>query len=123
MGPINGTTTKSTMPLYATPRGVQKMYTEAQVFAIIKAKHEAKISLRDIAGQYENITHADIARILQGEFPHSPCKRMALGMAPLALTEVCPVHGVVHKRKTCPGERSQAQRWVRVAGHAGGRWM
>jgi hypothetical protein len=116
------TTTETTIGLYASKTGVQKMYTEAQVFAVIKAKHDAKTSLRDIAAQYENITHGDISRILDGQFPHSKCKREGLGLAPLVPTEVCPKHGVVHV-SGCPKQSPRRVRWVREAGHAGGRWM
>jgi hypothetical protein len=99
------------------------MYTEAQVYRDICAKHEAKTSLRDIAAEYENITHGDISRILKGQFPTSDCKRKALHLIPLVPTAICPIHGIVHVRATCPGKSPRRVRWVREAGHAGGRWM
>jgi hypothetical protein len=77
------------------------MYTEAQVFAVIKAKHDAGISLRDISADYQNITHADISRILQGEFPRSVCKREALGLPMLLPAPACPKCGGVHVTKRC----------------------
>ena len=115
------TTTNTTTGLYDTPGGVQKMYTEAQVFFDTHAKHNSGISLRDIAADYPGVTFGDVSRILKGQFPVSKCKREALRLAPLVPTEVCPKHGVVHVSR-CPGETKQKPRWVRVLGHAGGEW-
>lgn len=98
------------------------MYTEGVVLADIRGKHEAGMSLREIAAQYEGVTHADVSRILRGEFPRSACKRLALKLPPLDLAPVCPIHGVVHVRATCPGAKtSPRSRWARVLGHEGWR--
>ncbi len=115
------TTTRATMPLYDTRRGVQKMYTEGVVLADIQRQKQAGMSLREIAAQYEGVTHADISRVLKGEFPRSACKRKALKLPPLDLAPVCPIHGVVHVRATCPGATPPRRRWARVLGHEGWR--
>jgi hypothetical protein len=46
-----------------------------------------------------------------------------LGLQVMAPAPVCPIHHVVHVRATCPGNQPRRVRWVRGAGHAGGRWM
>lgn len=97
------------------------MYTEGALCKDLRTQHEAGMSLREIAAQYEGVTHADISRVLKGEFPRSACKRLALKLPPLDLAPVCPIHGVVHVRATCPGEKTARPRWVRVMGHAGWR--
>lgn len=99
------------------------MYTEGQVLRDICAMKTGGISLRDIAKRYGSpIKHADIQRILHGQFPKGRAKRGALKVVELAPAPVCPVHGVVHT-SSCP-RTGKRPRWVRTfnAGHAGGRW-
>jgi hypothetical protein len=72
------------IPLRAHKAGVQTAYTEQAVSAIIRAKKDAGRSLRAIAAEYGfPVNHADIERILQGQFPHNAAKRKALGLPPI----------------------------------------
>ena len=56
---------------------------------------------------------------IQGYEPHDNHIRATLGLPELLPAPVCPIHGVVHVRATCPGVKKPAPRWVRVYGHAG----
>lgn len=67
------------MPLNDHRRPVQTLYTKAKVRRVIQAKTNAGRSLRQIAKSYgKAITHADIQRILLGQFPVGFRKRQAL---------------------------------------------
>ncbi len=68
--------------------GVQTLYTEASLSAHLFAQKAAGRSLREIAKDYGPlITHADIQRGIQGEFPKRRDKREAMGL-PLRGIEV-----------------------------------
>ena len=95
------TTAKRRIPLQATERGVQKTYTDAAVLADLRRKKAAGMSLRQIASEYDGITHADIQRALQGHLPHDPHKRIALHLAPMLPAPACPRCGSVHVTKRC----------------------
>lgn len=72
------------MAIKAKKAGVQIVYTEQGVSAIVHAQKRAGKSLRAIAAEYGSpVNHADIERILQGKFPHDPGKRHALGLTPI----------------------------------------
>lgn len=74
-------------PLNARKRGVQTVYTERDVSAIVQAEKAAGKSLRVIASEYGfPVNHADIERILQGHFPHNAAKRKALGLPPVCVS-------------------------------------
>ena len=78
--------------------GVQTLYTEEAMRQYLWHEKLNGKALRSIAKENfdERVTHADIQRGLQGIFPKNPEKRIAFGLATLALAPACPKCGKVH---------------------------
>jgi hypothetical protein len=84
---------------------VQTLSSETTVRQHLIAEKLSGKPLREISREYGSpITHGDIARALKGQFPKSPCKRLALGLPALALHPVCVKCGQVHPPKRCPNQ-------------------
>ena len=72
-----------------------------------------------------NVTYGTMYRLAQGIEPKRPELRLALGLPAYAPAAVCPIHGVVHTRKTCPQAspkkprshnwRRECEAWKRIA--------
>ncbi len=90
---------------------VQKMYTEKQVLTNLQRKKALKMTLRDIAAEYDGITFGDIARALEGQFPKSKEKRAAMRLKPLVEVEGCNKCGEAHPIKH-PRTRKPPTRWA-----------
>lgn len=53
-------------------------------------------------GDKYGLTSALVYRVAHGYEPKKSAVRAKLGLPALVLTDVCPVHGIVHKTKRCP---------------------
>ena len=84
---------------------VHSVYNESDVVSDLWSKKLTGKTLRDISRDYPGTTYGDIQRALKGEFPKSPQKRLAFRLPALAPAPVCPIHGIVHTRKTCPSDK------------------
>lgn len=88
-----------------------KHKTEEQVRLELRKLHESGATLREIAAEYEHLTHADVARILAGIMPRSTEKRADLDLPPLGLAPLCPRCGVVHVSRSCPKTHKYRDLW------------
>ncbi len=85
--------------------------SEEKVLQYLIRQKLAGNSLRAIARTYgQKITHGDIARALKGQFPKSPCKRLAFGLPALAPAPVCVKCGEVHTTKRCTNQPKRYRR-------------
>ncbi len=103
---------------------VQKAYKEEDVTSILWGKKLRGMTLREISAEYPGTNYGDISRALKGEFPKAIDRRMSMGLITMLPAPVCVKCGVVHTTKGCTANRkpSRKPRWVRMPGHAGGRW-
>jgi len=85
------------LPANRVRTGVQSPYTFEQLKNELLLRHDPKSkenSTRGIANDY-GVTCGTIGRVLHGTEPHNAAIREKLGLPPLGLGVLCPVHGRV----------------------------
>ena len=86
------------------------------------AKKRPKSTWRRIGAEY-GITGAMAYRIVNNNYePRTTPIRAALGLPPMLPAPACAKCGRVHTTARCTEGKQPRRRWVRCAGHAGGRW-
>lgn len=81
--------------------GVQTLYTEDTLCQYLWVQKAIGRSLREIARDFPGITHADVQRGLDGDFPKHSHKRAIMGLPALIPAPACPRCGKVHVTRRC----------------------